>query len=167
MKIAIMYQSLTGNTEAAAFAIRDALDEQVIYCGTPKQDVDADLYFVGSWTDKGSCADEIAALLRTMQGKRIAYFGTAGFGGSDAYYQALFARIKSVIPSSNQIAGSFFCQGKMPMQVRARYAAVLAEHPEDERCKASIENFDRALSHPDEADLAAVQAWAKSVCAEE
>lgn len=37
-----------------------------------------------------------------MEHKKIAYFGTAGFGGSKEYYQVLFERIKSIVPPSNE-----------------------------------------------------------------
>ncbi len=45
------------------------------------------------------------------------------------------------------------CQGKMPPSVRERYMKmkVQPEHPEN--IDALIENFDRALSHPDGNDL--------------
>ena len=29
--------------------------DRIVYFGEPKPDIVADLYFVGSWTDKGSC----------------------------------------------------------------------------------------------------------------
>ena len=43
----------------------------------------------------------------------------------------------------------------MPGSVRARFAAQLEQDPENANAKRMLENFDRALSHPDEADLAA------------
>lgn len=45
------------------------------------------------------------------------------------------------------------CQGKMPQSVRERYVKMKEnpEHPEN--IDALIENFDRALSHPDSDDL--------------
>ena len=45
------------------------------------------------------------------------------------------------------------CQGRMPQSVRVRYEGMLQQNPEDERMKAMIENFDRALEHPDKEDL--------------
>ena len=45
------------------------------------------------------------------------------------------------------------CQGKMPVSVRKGYESMLEQNPEDERMKAMVENFDRALSHPDASDL--------------
>lgn len=43
------------------------------------------------------------------------------------------------------------CQGKMPLSVRKRYEGMAEEQPE--KVKPLIENFDRALTHPDDEDL--------------
>lgn len=166
MKIAIFYQSLTGNTQLLAEHIKSLLPtDDVIYCGVPGKEENADLYFIGSWTDKGMCSDEIANLLRSLQGKKIAYFGTAGFGGSQAYYDSLFDRIRTIIPPSNQIIGSFYCQGKMPETVKQRYLTALSQHPDDAKLKASLENYEKALTHPDQDDLHKLEQWVNSVLA--
>ena len=88
----------------------------------------------------------------------IAYDGT-GFRGwqrqpdTDRTIQGILERVVSHLPSDNTVAGRYMCQGKMPMTVRKRYEAMLEQSPEDKRMKAMIDNFDRALSHPDSADL--------------
>lgn len=61
--------------------------------------------------------------------------------------------------------GSFYCQGKMPPSVRARYEALLRDNPGDKRAATSIENFDAALSHPDRADLEKAKSWALTMLA--
>lgn len=169
MKIAIIYKSQTGNTRLLAETIRSYSEEkgnEVIYCGEPGEQTecfDADMYFVGSWTDKGTCCAEIADFLQTAEHKKIAFFGTAGFGGSKEYYDTLFERIRTNISASNEIKEQFFCQGKMPIGVRKRYEGMLAEQPGDARLEASIRNFDQALSHPDDEDLEHVKEWAEKV----
>lgn len=164
MKVAIVYKSLTGNTKMVAEAIASALSkEELVYVGEPAEAIDAELYFVGSWTDKGNCETSIGTFLQNLNDKQVAYFGTAGFGGSQEYYDTLASRVKTQIPPSNKILGSFFCQGKMPMSVRERYVGMLQANPEDKNLKVSIENFDAALKHPDESDLNDAQAWAKEM----
>lgn len=166
MKTAIAYASKTGNTKLLAETIRAALPQQeVIFCdaGTPPSD--AELYFIGSWTDKGNCDAAVSDLLHSLQNKKIAYFGTAGFGGSPAYYEQLWQRVVTVIPEGNQLLGHFYCQGKMPMSVRERYVALMTAHPDDTKLQVNVENFDRALSHPDDEDLHAVRSWAKEMYA--
>lgn len=164
MKVAIVYKSVTGNTKLIAEAIKEAIPEnELIYFGEPQDNINADLYVVGSWTDKGMCTKEIVKFLKGLENSSIAYFGTAGFGGSEEYYNKLFERIKTNISNSNRIVGKFFCQGKMPMAVRDRYVSLITEHPDDKKLKVSIDNFDKALSHPDENDLQNAKNWMKSI----
>ena len=60
---------------------------------------------------------------------------------------------RQTIDSSNTIVGEYMCQGKMPQSVRERYVKMKEnpEHPDN--IDALIENFDKALSHPDSDDL--------------
>lgn len=158
-KIAIIYKSVTGNTKLIAEAMREECKDDVVYCGEPQENIDADLYIVGSWTDKGTCAKEIGEFLQSLENKKIAYFGTAGFGGSPEYYESLYERAAKMVSDSNQMLGHFFCQGKMPMSVRNRYVQLLQENPEDRKMQVSVQNFDKALSHPDEKDIADARKW--------
>ena len=55
MKIAIIYDSITGNTKKIAEEIKKEIDESnLVYFGEAEKEIEADLYIVGSWTDKGS-----------------------------------------------------------------------------------------------------------------
>ena len=164
MKAAIIYKSLTGNTKMIAEAIASVIEEsQLVYIGEPTEGIDADIYFIGSWIDKGNCTKEVAAYLAGLEAKKIALFATAGFGGSMEYYDTLAERIKNQIPESNEVVGQFFCQGKMPMSVRDRYVAMMQANPEDKNMEVNIRNFDEALSHPDTADVEAVKNWASEM----
>lgn len=166
MKIAIVYKSLTGNTAMVAEALKEALKEKgPVYFGPPEGCPEAELYFVGSWTDKGSCAGEIGEFLRSLENKKAALFGTAGFGGSEEYFRVLSARAAENLGRGCTFLGSFYCQGKMPPSVRARYEALLRDNPGDKRAATSIENFDAALSHPDRADLEKAKSWALTMLA--
>lgn len=163
MKIAIMYKSISGNTKLLAEEIAKEVQKDLVYIGTPKNDIEADLYIVGSWTDKGMCDDELVEFLRSLHNKKIAYFGTAGFGGSTSYFDTLFERIKGNINKSNQILGYYFCQGKMPMSVRDRYVKLLSEQPESVKIQQNLKNFDQALEHPNANDLRNVREWIRGI----
>lgn len=164
MKIAIVYKSLSGNTKLIAEGIKEELkEEEIVYIGSPEEYIDADFIFLGSWTDKGMCCKEITDFCQRLSNKQIAYFGTAGFGGSEEYYETLYNRVKEIIPSNNTVVDYFFCQGKMPMSIRDRYIKLITEHPDDANVKVSIENFDKALSHPDTKDLENVKLWARKL----
>lgn len=166
MNIAVVYSSVTGNTEKVAEAIKNAIaasGENVTYFGKPQSGIEADVYFIGSWTDKGTCSAETAEMLKEANGKKIAYFGTAGFGGEQSYFDALSSRALSLLPKGNEVLGSFFCQGKMPMSVRERYVKMITAHPDDKKLQVSLDNFDAALTHPDEEDLEKAAEWAKNI----
>lgn len=164
MKIAIVYQSITGNTKMIADTIKKSLENyNVVYFGKPTNNINADIYIVGSWTDKGDCSKEIANFLTTLNNKKILYFGTAGFGGSKEYYNKLFARVKEKISDSNEILGYFYCQGKMPSNVREKYIDMIKTNPEDKQMQVNIENFDKALTHPNKTDLQNIEIWIREI----
>lgn len=166
MKYAVVYDSPTGNTKILAEEIKSCMDRQngstgeCLYFGEPARDgvlmeklAGADVVFAGFWTDKGDSGAKLAGFLESLHGSRVFLFGTAGFGGSEEYFSRILERVASHLSSDNTVAGRYMCQGKMPMTVRKRYESMLEKSPEDERMKAMIDNFDRALSHPDSADL--------------
>lgn len=164
MKIAIMYSSNTGNTKMIAEAIKEEIsNKNIIYFGKIEKEIEADIYIIGSWTDKGNCSKETKEMLEKIKNKKIAYFGTAGFGGQTEYYQTLFNRIKENIDDTNEILGYFYCQGKMPMGIRNRYEQLIKENPADKHLEVSIKNFDEALKHPNEEDIEQAKKWIKSI----
>ena len=80
-------------------------------------------------------------------------FGTAGFGGSEAYFQQVLGKVKESVDESNTVMGEFMCQGKMPQSVRDRYVKMKEKPDHAPNLDELIQNFDRALSHPDNEDL--------------
>ena len=164
MDIAIIYSSKTGNTKIIAEAIKEKFqNKNIVYFGrAPEKLPKADIYIIGSWTDKGNATNDIIEILKKIKNKKIAYFGTAGFGESEEYYKKLFERVKNNIDSSNEILGYFYCQGKMPIQVKSRYEQMLIQNPEDVNLKLSLKNFNNALSHPDNEDINNVKEWIAS-----
>lgn len=153
--ITIVCESLTGNTAMLAEALRAHLqlgNGGVLAPDCAETD-SSDIFFVGSWTDKGDCAAKTAAFLEKLENKKVFLFGTCGFGQSEAYYDTVFRRYADHVKSNNQIIGHYLCQGKMPESVLRRYEAMKAANPENGRWDESIENFKQALSHPNEIDL--------------
>ena len=151
----IIFSSPTGNTRLLADAIRDALpEENCNYFGVCENaDTQSDILFIGFWTDKGTADKATLDLLEKLKNKRIFLFGTAGFGGSVAYFQKILDHVKQSVDPSNTVVGEYMCQGKMPQSVRDRYMKMKAQPEHPANIDALIENFDRALSHPDEDDL--------------
>ena len=146
MSYAIICSSKTGNTEKLARRAREVLGE--------KNEVAveaADVVLLGSWTDKGGLDPALDARLGELAGKRVFLFGTCGFGGSQAYYDRVLDRFASALPEGAQVVGRYMCQGQMPPAVRERYVKMAEQDPA--RFSPMIENFDRAVGHPDEKDL--------------
>lgn len=150
MGYAIVFSSRTGNTRQLAEAIRDALPaDACVYFGQPGPDVPAaDRYYVGFWTDKGSCDEDVAAFLESIGDAPVFLFGTAGFGGAAAYFDKILDSVQAHV--QGPVTGRFMCQGRMPAAVRDRYEAM----PDSPRRQAMLDNFNAALAHPNKEDLA-------------
>lgn len=155
MNYAIICASKTGNTKQLADAIQSSLpEEKVIYAGIPQAGaLQADRIFVGFWTDKGTCCEEIKDFLKHIKNKEIFLSGTCGFGGSEAYFQKVLTAVQKNVDSSNTIVGTYMCQGKMPQSVKDRYLKMKKSPVPVPNVDQLIANFDTALTHPDALDL--------------
>ena len=155
MSYAIVFSSKTGNTALLAQTLREQLlQADCCYFGAPDAAaLAADTLYVGFWTDKGKADADTLDFLKQLRGKRVFLFGTAGFGGSAPYFEKILAATRQALDGSNTVIGSFMCQGKMPQSVRERYVKMKEnpEHPDN--IDTLIENFDKALSHPDADDM--------------
>lgn len=164
MKIAIVYDSLTGNTKKIAEAIKDVCpQDKLIYFGNPAKIENVDLIFIGTWVDKGTCSKKIQEFINTLTNTKIVFFATAGFGQSTEYFDNLAKRFDNLVSEDNQIIDHFFCQGKMPLTVKERYVKMIQEHPEDKKLQVSLDNFETALSHPDALDITNAKNFALNI----
>lgn len=155
MEYAIVYSSKTGNTKVLANAVQNALPQSdCVYFGHPDDAaLLAERLYIGFWTDKGGCDAVTGDFLAKVKGKEVFLFGTAGFGGADSYFEKILKKVSSELDDSNMLLGTYMCQGKMPMSVRERYENMLEAHAPVPNLNEMIENFDRALSHPNQTDL--------------
>lgn len=174
--IAIVWASRGGNTEKVGEALARELSESgvvPVYAGpVPIEGSDeeatvltADTVLAGSWTDKGDCDASLATLLEKLAGKSVFLFGTAGFGGDPAYFERILGNFARHLPADAGLKGGAMCQGRMASGVRVRYESMLAQNPEDARARAMIENFDAALAHPSEEDIARIVSSARAALA--
>lgn len=160
----IVYSTRTGNTQMLAQRLKETLPEENLhYYGMPGMEaLQADLIFTGFWTNQGSSDQETSDFLKTLRDKKVFLFGTAGFGGSEDYFSRILSKVTENLDSSNTVVGTYMCQGKMSFAVRNRYVNMQERMPE--KVKGLIENFDHALTHPDNQDLVdLVQAVMESV----
>lgn len=155
MKYSIVFSSRTGNTAELAEQVKEVLpQEDCMYFGAPDGiNVDTSLLFVGFWTDKGTCDADAADFLKSLTQKQVFLFGTAGFGGKNEYFDRILASVRGHLDESNEVVGSFMCQGKMPAAVRQRYEKMQISGDEDTKINEMLENFDRAAEHPNQDDF--------------
>ena len=155
MEYAIVYSSKTGNTKMLADALQKMLPrETCVYFGEPDESaLSAGRLYIGFWTDKGSCDGKMGEFLERVKGKELFLFGTAGFGGDDSYFEKILQNVRQKVDPSNTVIGSYMCQGKMPMSVRERYEKMLSAPTHVPNVEQLIENFDKALQHPNQEDL--------------
>ena len=155
MSYAIVFSSKTGNTELLADTLHSCLPQaECCYFGNPNPAaMEADTLYVGFWTDKGKADESSSDFLKQLRGKQVFLFGTAGFGGSEEYFNKILKAVQKELHSSNTVIGSFMCQGKMPQAVRDRYVKMKEQPDHMPNLDLLIANFDRALSHPDKKDL--------------
>ena len=165
MKYAIVYSSKTGNTALLAETLKEALPaEDCVYYGAPCDDaLRAERLYVGFWTDRGSCDAATAEFLGKIKTGEVFLFGTAGFGGDLSYFDSILDRVDSLL-GGVKVVGRFMCQGKMPPSVRERYVKQLEKSDHAPNLQAMIDNLDRAASHPDDADLAALRSIVSKLC---
>lgn len=164
MSCAVVWSSKTGNTELLARSIVEFVGGECVYAGGPANDaLKADRVYVGFWTDKGSCDESIAAFLADLEDQEVFLFGTAGFGGSDAYFDQILTKVRVLVPDTASVVGTFMCQGKMGMEVRRRYETMRERGVPAEKVAALIANFDAALTHPDDTDIHALRDAVTSV----
>lgn len=154
-RYSILYSSKTGNTELLAKAIQETLpNEDCDYFGSILENIpESSLLFIGFWTDKGTADNESLTLLSKLRNRKIFLFGTAGFGGSDAYFKAILEKVKVSIDQSNTVIGEYRCQGKRPASVKERYLKRKERLDAPKNLDRMIANFDKASSHPDNRDL--------------
>lgn len=163
----VLYSSETGNTKQVAGEIFNAIP------GTSKDicdikdfhhDKEAKVYFVGFWTNRGSCDMSIMSLLGGLHNKKVALFGTCGMGKNPEYFHSIANNVSVFIPDDCEYLGSYLCQGRMPLQVRNRYEGLLTANPgEEDKIRAMLQNFDEALTHPDNEDLNSAQTFVSNI----
>ena len=156
MRYSIVYSTRTGNTKLLADTVRNALpQDECVYFGAPDaRALEADRIYVGFWTDRGSCNQETAAFLKTLDRQQVFLFGSAGFGASAEYFQTVLERTQANLNEKVNVIGTFMCQGRMPITVRERYMEMQKNAVPVPNLDRMIENFDTALSHPNDDDLA-------------
>ena len=163
MRIAIIFDSVTGNTRLIAEAIRQGCEGEEIVCfGTPQNEIKADCIFVGTWINNGRCSEKISQYLKSLTDEKIDFFGTA-CTAKEQDYRKFENDMKALAGDSNRYLGCFFCQGKLRKEHKGLFEKLLAQNPDDENLKTIVLNFDSTLTHPDDLDRKNAMEFARSV----
>lgn len=95
----IIFSSVTGNTKKLADTIHETLPQDMCdyFGGNELQVPESDLLYIGFWTDKGNADNKTLELLSKLKNKKIFLFGTAGFGGSDTYFNKFLSRSDNLL----------------------------------------------------------------------
>lgn len=163
MNYSVVYATSTGNTKLLADNVAEVLGKDCTYIGQPdEKSKEADVIFIGFWTDKGNCNEEIKKFISELENKKVFLFGSAGAGSED-YLNMVINNVKGELDGSCEVVGEFMCQGKMQQGVKVRYEHMLEEKPGDEEILRLIKNFEEALNHPNEDDLTRLKNKVKEV----
>lgn len=163
MNTKVFYVSSTGNTAKIAQELFRALpssNKDIERLEHAMGKYDADCYFLGFWANRGTANVEVLDFISGLHHKKVAFFGTCGMGNDPAYYSQIEHQVLAFLPEDNEFFGSFFCQGKMPMQVRQKYEQML-KGSHSQAAEKFIQNFDHALFHPSSEDVLKAAQFAK------
>jgi len=152
MSYAVVYSTVTGNTEKLAEVIKNKIGD--CYFGKPCDEaLTADTIFVGFWAVGNSCSNDIKDFLEKLSDKKVFIFGTVGYGNTKDYYDIILDNVKPNLPSSNTLIGSYICQGKVS---DAKQAQIKDTVPE--KYEAIKDKLAESVNHPNEEDLNALKA---------
>ena len=157
-RYAIVVSSKTGNTAKLAAEITRVFDDRdCVYYGKPDDKaLEADRLFIGFWTDKGTCDEDTLEFLKKVTDQEVFLFGTAGYGAKPEYFDEVIGRVKENLKDPEKILGSFMCQGRMQEAVKERYMKMKDSPEKVPNLDELIANYEKALTHPDRADIAAM-----------
>lgn len=159
MDLSVVYSSKTGNTRKVAEAIAKAFGVEALDLATCP-DVQSENIAIGYWVDKGHQDDLAREFMESLEGKRLFLFGTLGAEPDTEHAMKCMEAARNSVSERNVVLGEFICQGKIAPQLIEVFKKFPPDHPHaitPER----LARYERAASHPDEADLGAAVAAAK------
>ncbi len=146
MKKSVVYSSNSGNTKLLAEAIAKVQGVEAV---TVKEaNTDADVVYVGFWTQAFSCSADVKAYLESLNNKKVFLFGTAGYNFTEEFYNGILDAVKENVNDSNEIIGTFMCQGEVSEKKQGAIKAM-----DEAKFESMKENIDKAANHPNQDDL--------------
>ncbi len=163
MKVQIIYYSLTGSTEKLAKSIYDGLkvEEKSIHNfkdGVPV--LDGDIILVGYWGISSGPNEDFQEFLKTIKNKAVGIFCTLGYYADTAYAHSTLETAENILKDSNDIIGSFVCNGAVspelmkgqvpdyphtPTEQKEIRWEVISSHPTAAECQLAAERFNERV----------------------
>lgn len=154
MKTLIVYSSLTGNTRQIAEAIYEIFGEQADLFPVEKApSADGyDLIAVGFWVDRGTADKKAQGYLGGLRNQQVALFATLGAYPDSEHAAKSMANAAALLDESNQVVGTFICQGKVDPRLIEQFKKLPEGHPHGLNAER-LARHQEAAKHPDAADL--------------
>lgn len=122
---------------------------------------DADVVFVGFWTTKNSADPKTSELLASLKGKKVALFGTCGFGSDEAHFTVVKNNVLKLVDPSCTVVGFFICNGRIGYEFVAKAKEANGDPKVDYHFPSYLKFYKEDEGHPNSEDLAKVASWAK------
>ncbi|MDR3146343.1 MAG: flavodoxin family protein [Treponema sp.] len=170
----IVYSSRTGNTRKLAEGIHRGLSGAAdageefgpsIRLAAVEEDPDpagADWLLIGFWADRGNADQKTLQYLRSLEGRRIGFFGTLGAYPNSAHAGDIRRRVQDTAAEKNTVLGCFLCQGRIDPALTEKFKNLPPDNPHamnEERMK----RHEEAAKHPDAGDIEAAIAACRSM----
>ncbi|MDR2143852.1 MAG: flavodoxin family protein [Treponema sp.] len=156
----IVYSSKTGNTRRLAEGIRRGLagdlgwEPRLAAVEENPDPAGADWVFLGFWADQGNADQKALEYLKTLEGRRVGFFGTLGAYPDSKHAGDIRQKVQALGAEKNTVLGCFLCQGKIDPALTGRFKGLPPDNPHamtPERMRRHLE----AEKHPDENDIKA------------
>jgi len=154
MKSLVIYSSKTGNTQAVANAILEIMPEE---CGiftveeAPEPD-SYDLIAMGFWVDRGTADAKAQVYMKKIHNQKVILFATLGAYPDSDHARDCMARAALLMDSSNELLGTFICQGKLDNKLVEGFKTLPKDHPHA-LTPERIARHQEASKHPNEEDF--------------
>ena len=154
-KWAVLYSSVTGNTQMVAGRIAQAAgDADIFHIADMPEDLSSyEVVAIGYWLRLGGPDPKTMSFLPKVHDAKVVLFQTHGADPGSEHAVTAFARAAYLLGENCEILGTFGCQGKVnPALIERRKHS----DPDDPHVgEKAQQRWKRAASHPDEADLEA------------
>ncbi len=159
MKTLIVYSSLTGNTRQVAEAVHEVFGQEADLFPVEQAPTGEgyDLVAVGFWVDRGTADKKAQEYLAGLRNKQVALFATLGAYPDSEHAAQSMNNAAALLDETNQLAGTFICQGKVDPRLIEQFKKLPEGHPHGLNAER-LARHQEAAKHPDSADLAKAKA---------